>query len=128
MLMNGKEVNNLIVGGHRFVIGDLIGKHVKTTGYYKLSSSVDLDTGLPNSYSASDSQTNPSSVMTVVGQIRNIDGRFTIYIEYPGKGSDASNGGWIDERSVTIIENNGGVNSPSFLLIIYNMREVAPSC
>lgn len=128
MLMNGKEVNNLIIGGHRFVIGDLIGKHVKATGYYKLASSVDLDTGFPNPYSASDSQTNPSSVMTVVAQIRNSEGRFTIYIEHPGKGSEASDGGWIDDRSVTIIENNGGVNSPSCLLLLYNVREVVSSC
>lgn len=129
MLMNGKEANNLIINGHRYVIGDLIGKKVKADGYYKLASSVDLDTGLPNPYSASDSQTVPSEAMTIVAQIRNINGGFTIYTEYPAKElGDASSGGWIDTANLTFVDSNGGVNSPSYLLIIYNVREVAPLC
>lgn len=34
---------------------------------------------------------------------------------------------WVRVSDVEILE-NGGVNSPSYLLIIYNMKEVVPSC
>lgn len=126
--MNGKEANNLIINGHRYVIGDLIGKKVKADGYYKLASSVDLDTGLPNPYSASDSQTVPSEAMTIVAQIRNINGGFTIYTEYPAKKiGDPSSGGWTDTANLTFVDSDGGVNSTPIFLFKYCM-EVMPPC
>ena len=125
MNINGNEVNNLFLYGHRFGISDLVGKHAKANGTYRLASSVDLDTGLPNNYSSTIGNTIPDQEMTIIAQIKNSNGHFTLYIEKPG--IDISYGGWIEENYVTIIENNGGVNSTPVLMFIYCM-EVMPSC
>lgn len=103
MLINDNEVNNLFLYGHRFVIGDLIGKHAKANGAYRLASSVDLDTGLPNGYSSSTANTNPDQEMTIVSQIKNSNGHFTLYIEKE-KPTDTAYGGWLEENYVTIID------------------------
>ena len=103
MYINGNEVNNLFLYGHRFVIGNLIGKHAKANGTHELTSSVDIDTGLPNHYSSSTASINPDNKpMTIVAQIKNSNGNFTLYIEMPGL--SLSYGGWIDENDVTIID------------------------
>lgn len=121
MLMNGKEVNHLFLNGEQFDLSNF-GKKIKIVKRIEVSYNyVRMD----GSYFHSD--TGGSSII-MAGTMGYIIGLtygecfyiFNTKIENPV-------GVWVPKDSVEILE-NGGVNSPSCLLIIYNMREVAPSC
>ena len=121
MLMNGKEINHLLLNAEQFDLSNF-GKKIKIVKRIEVSYNyVRMD----GSYFHSD--TGGSSII-MVGTMGYIIGLtygecfyiFNTKVENPV-------GLWVPKDSVEILE-NGGVNSPSYLLIIYNMREVAPSC
>ena len=139
MLMNGKEVNNLIIAGQQFsaVKNSLIGTNVQVkkgqTVYYVGDVSL-ATTGRFSIGSTSKDEIVPvKQCLFLTKKTKPEDGEYWIQVQisFSGEGNKffyVSTPCYIRLSDITIKSEVGGVNSPSYLLIIYNMREVAPLC
>ncbi|RMC55073.1 hypothetical protein [Lactobacillus sp. ESL0261] len=139
MLMNGKEVNNLIIAGQQFsaVKNSLIGTNVQVkkgqTVYYVGDVSL-ATTGRFSIGSTSKDEIVPvKQCLFLIKKTKPEDGEYWIQVQisFSGEGNKffyVSTPCYIRLSDITIKSEVGGVNSPSYLLIIYNMREVAPLC
>lgn len=158
MLINGKEVNNLIIDGERFArtYDNLIGKKVwipVNTIAFNSIASIYRRTNSEYYYADWSNQVRnhwtdgPEHKDDKYGQTATVkDWQMKIgfksevapnsdYVSFWGiwlcVGDVSANGPqgnlWVNLKDVTILQ-SGGVNSPFYLLIIYNMKEVVPSC
>ena len=121
MLMKGKEINHLLLNGEQFDLSNF-GKKIKIVKRIEVGeNNVRMD-GKFNYYNHGGAGVISAGTMGYVigltyGECFYI---FNTKVENPV-------GVWVPKDSVEILE-NGGVNSPSCLLLLYNVREVASSC
>ena len=115
MLMNGKEVNHLVVGGETFDKSNLIGRKVKGKGTdYVMPVSFDPKTGYSGPGAKSVCSLDNCIMWEIVAQARVSD---LIYLIDP---INKVLGGWTHLSSVEFIDDEtGGVNSPFYLLLLY---------
>lgn len=141
MLMKGKEVNNLIIAGQQFsaVKNSLIGTNVQVkkgqTVYYVGDVSL-ATTGRFSIGSTSKDEIVPvKQCLFLTKTTKPEDGEYWIQVQisFSSEGNKvfyASTPCYMRLSDVIIQSKNGGVNSPSYLLIIYKLedvREVTPS-
>lgn len=113
MLMNGKEVNHLVVGGETFDKSNLIGRKVKGKGTdYAMPLSFDPKTGKGVWSTKSVCGLLTSSTWEIVAQARVLN---YVYLVEP----NYIYGGWAHLSDLEFIDETGGVNSPSYLLLLY---------
>lgn len=123
LLMNGKEVNHFIVHGEQFDLSNY-GKKVKVVKRIEVSIN-----GVNFDGSFFYSNTGGASIISAgtLGYIIGITYGQCYYIFNTASKNPV--GVWVPKDSVEILE-NGGVNSPSYVLFIYKLedvREVTPS-
>lgn len=139
MLMNGKEVNNLILAGQRFsaVKSTLIGAKVQTKKGQKVYYVGNVNTTSAGQFSigsaVKDEIVPIKQCLYLIKTDKFEDGEYWIQIgitfsDENNKVIYSSTPCYIRLSDITLKSEVGGVNSPTCLLIIYNMREVAPSC
>lgn len=122
MLMNGKEVNHLVINGDRFD-KSYVGLKIKINkGSLPLYGELTFDGDIANYLSTADSRVTDFTILAKYKDKVYISRSF----EDPNNAYGAAFG-WTDISNVTVLK-NGGVNKPSYLLFIYCMKEVAPSC
>lgn len=158
MLMNGKEVNNIIIDGERFArtYDNLISKKVwipaNTNAFDSIAS---IYRRINSEYHYADWSNQVRSHLTDGPELKDGKSGQTVtvkdwqmkigskpevapnsdYVSFWGLwlcvGNINANGPqsnlWVNSKDVTILQ-SGGVNSPSCLLLLYNVREVASSC
>lgn len=113
MLMNGKEVNHLVVGGETFDKSNLIGRKVKGKGTdYAMPVSFDPKTGKGVWSTKSVCGLMTSSTWEIVAQARISN---LVYLVEP----NYIYGGWANLSDLEFIDETGGVNSPFYLLLFY---------
>ena len=123
MLMNGKEVNHLLLNSEQFDLSNY-GKKIKVVKEIEVSQNNVCMNGNYNFYNRGGSWIISSGTLGYV--IGLTYGKCYYIFDTTVKNPI---GVWVPKDSVKILESEvGGVNSPSYSLIIYNMREVAPSC
>ena len=120
MLAGGKEVKHLIIGGETFSKSNY-GKKVKLLKDVIIGDGYVTTGGVYNKY-------NRGGTMILAGTPGYII-VFTYGNCYFICNALAANeiGTWV-KKDMVEIEKNGGVNSLSYLLIIYNMEEAISSC
>ena len=139
MLMNGKEVNNLILAGQKFsaVKSKLIGTKIQTKKGQKVYYVGNVNTTSAGQFSigtaVKDEIVPIKQCLYLIKADKLEDGEYWVQVQisFSSEGNKviyASTPCYMRLSDVIIQSKNGGVNSPSYLLIIYNMREVAPSC
>lgn len=119
MLMNGKEVNHLVVNGEKF-----------DKSYYMRKIRFLKD------FASNDGWISPTGIAMGSGNggmgVEKGNTGYTIlkykngYCAYVDIGFKI--GFWVTEDCIEFIDETGGVNKPSYLLFIYCMKEVLPSC
>lgn len=131
MLMNGKEVNHLVVGGETFDKSYSAGvkaKVVERKGDVWVGSawigSIRKDGTVISSLPGGGGYTRQAGdIVTVIAIYKNAAAILT------DDGQVYNTGSWISLDNLEFVDGKtGGVNKPSYLLIIYYMKEVAPSC
>ena len=122
MLMNGKEVNHLVINGDKFD-KSYVGLKVKINNVsLPLYSELTVDGDIGDYLSTADSRVTD---FTILAKYKD-----KVYIARSFEDHNNQFGaafGWTDISNVTVLK-NGGVNKPSYLLFIYYIEEVAPSC
>lgn len=122
MLMNGKEVNHLVIGSETFDKSYSAGVKAKVIhnnapiGVVKKDGSIyDVE------------QHNGAQYVMPKGRIVTVISRYkdAVSVLY----EDHSSRSWMSIYDLEFIDDTtGGVNKPSYLLFIYCMKEVLPSC
>lgn len=160
MLMNGKEVNNIIIDGERFTrtYDNLLGKKiwipVNTTVFNSIGSiymflesenSYKKWNNVVFSYEVSGAENKGGKygqTATVIDwqmkigykpEIATTSNSVSFWglwlcVDKVDVGATQQTEMWVNSKYITILDSGGGVNSPSYLLIIYNIGEVAPLC
>lgn len=117
MLMNGKEVNHLVIGGETFDKSNLIGRKVKAKNkniYHAMPVSFDTKTGYIEPGTKYVCGLGDCIMWEIVAQARVSD---LIYLIDP---INNILGGWAHLTDVEFIDDEtGGVNSPLYLLLLY---------
>lgn len=98
LMMNGKEVNHLIVGGETFDKSNLIGRKVKAKGTsYVMPLSFDPKTGKTNFGTKKVCSLGDSDTWEIVAQARVLD---YVYLVEPSN----INGGWANLADLEFID------------------------
>ena len=131
MLMNGKEVNHLVVNGETFdksysagVKAKVIEKKgnvwIGTAWIGSIRKDGTIVTGINGGGNYAKSV---GDIVTVIAIYKNA-------AAFLARDTDIINtGSWISLNNLEFIDDKtGGVNKPSYLLFIYYVKEAAPSC
>lgn len=123
MLMNGQEVDHLVVNGETFDKSYSAGVKAKVIKPYAAIGSIKAGGTIASVFADGGQQVkNLGDIVTVIGRYKNAAAILTY--------SDYVSGCWISMDDIEFIDDDktGGVNKPSCLLFIYYMEEVTPSC
>ena len=117
MLMNGQEVNHLVIGGETFDKSNFIGRKVKAAkgaNNHAMPVSFDPKTGYFEPGTTYVCSLGDCIMWEIIAQARISD---LIYLIDP---INKISGGWAHLSDVEFIEDEtGGVNSPFYLLLLY---------
>lgn len=126
MLMNGKEVNHLVIGRETFDKSYSAGvkaKVVERKGPAWIGSIRKDGTVISSLPGGGGYAKEAGDIVTVIAIYKNAAAILAADIQ------DYNTGSWISLDNLEFIDDKtGGVNKPFYLLIIYYMEGVAPSC
>lgn len=123
MLVNGKEVNHLILGGETFDKSFAAGRKARVIRNTEIGDIKKDGTILDSALDGRSYMKGPDDIVTVIARYK--DAVAILSSEFFTMGS------WIPINAIQFIDDeneNGGVNSPSYILFIFNIKEVASLC